>query len=194
MAAVFLLQDWLSLSGPASGEIVQSEPGWLDLAGFTHVAFYLTVKAVSAANLSLEYQSAPSKSADLFAAMASWTLTTTARRVTIVRCSTATEPLARWVRWRLNDTGGSAWSVTFRIYAAAVATGRSRWAAAATASVAAASGPREASGALPGLPAGALLGQATSLAGSIIVAGHPGTEELVLPVAAPLPFGSLLRR
>ncbi|MBI4701729.1 MAG: hypothetical protein HY744_11325 [Deltaproteobacteria bacterium] len=194
MAAVFLLQDWLSLSGPASGEIVQSEPGWLDLAGFTHVAFYLTVKAVSVANLSLEYQSAPSKAADLFAAMASWTLTTTARRVTIVRCSTATEPLARWVRWRLNDTGGSAWSVTFRIYAAAVATGRSRSVAAAAAGASAASGLWEAGATAAATPAGVLGGEAASLAGGIIVAGHPGTEELVMPVSRGSARGAPLRR
>ncbi|MBI4704206.1 MAG: hypothetical protein HY744_24110 [Deltaproteobacteria bacterium] len=126
MARIFLLQDWVSLSGPGGGEIVQSEPGWLDLSPFTHAGFYLSVKYVSSANLSLQYQSAPSADADLFQAMATEAVSATARRLTLVRWDSAAEPMTRWVRWRLTDSGAASWSVTFRVYLAAVATGGRR--------------------------------------------------------------------
>ncbi|MBI4701730.1 MAG: hypothetical protein HY744_11330 [Deltaproteobacteria bacterium] len=120
MPATYLLQDWKYVSGTAGDEIVQEESGWLDLGGLTDVTFYLTVKSYSGAP-TIHYQTSPSKDNDLFASMDSVTPGAAGRTVTIVRYSSASEPLARWVRWRI--TAAAAFTMNFRLWVAAVATG-----------------------------------------------------------------------
>ncbi|MBI4704207.1 MAG: hypothetical protein HY744_24115 [Deltaproteobacteria bacterium] len=118
MPQTILLQDWKYVSG--SSEIVQAETGWLDLADFTDFAAYLSVKDLSGAP-TIYYETSPSKDNDLFATMASVAPGAAGRTVSIVRYSSASEPLARWVRWRIN--AAAAYTLNFRVWVAAVPTG-----------------------------------------------------------------------
>lgn len=125
MPQSFILQDWTHLEA-ASGvaEIVQNSSGWLDLSGFTDVVFHLSVTEFSGNELKLYYETSPSMDEDLFRYMDTESISTvtTTPTVTKVLFSSATTPLARYVRWRLAPISG-AFHLSFRVYVSANATG-----------------------------------------------------------------------
>lgn len=119
MAHTFLLQDWTHLQ--ATTQMVQDDSDWIDLAQFTDVVFYTSVKHFTGTAVTVHFQTSPSKDETLFAAMASRTASVSDRLVDKVLFASASEPLARWARWRLTGTG--AFEITFRIWVAAISTG-----------------------------------------------------------------------
>jgi len=124
MPQSFLLQDWTHLEGTSGNAIIQGEEGWLDLSGYTDVVVHLSTKSCGA-NVVFQYQTSPSKDADLFSDMtaaAPITPGSDARVVTPLRFASLSTPLARWLRWQINDSAG-AYEATFRIWVSAVTRG-----------------------------------------------------------------------
>lgn len=121
-----LLQPWTTIEGPPGVSVTQSQLCWLDLADCTDVAFYLSIRNVSAVRPTLTYETSPSLDEDLFAAMATPATGVVARDVQVIRFASAGEPLSRWVRWRLSEAGFGAWSLTFRIWVGAKRQGNFR--------------------------------------------------------------------
>ncbi|HTC70883.1 MAG TPA: hypothetical protein VK662_15035 [Acidothermaceae bacterium] len=120
----FVLQDWLTVRGAGTvTTIVQNEANYLSLDAYQDVVFWLQVAEYtsSANSLIVNYETAPLKDETLFAVMTSATLSTpimTPPLITKVLASAASTPLARWVRWHVTSTNGSAWDMTFRILVA----------------------------------------------------------------------------
>src|SRR5579864_2867248 len=128
------LQPFITIRGLGSTvtSVTQSEYKWLDLGAFQDVVAWLDVKEFTlggATNITLNYETAPNKeNADFVAMNASGiVLSTSGPTVSIFLKDTATNALARWLRWTLNASGATgAWDATFRIWIAANAVGRRR--------------------------------------------------------------------
>ena len=124
----YLLQDWLSLSSNAAGNVItQSEGRWLDLAAYRDVVAWLDVKQVSSGSVAIGYQSAIAKEETLFATMATSTRLLSPGVSTVpmlyeLQAMSRAAPLARWVRWQASLNAGD--SITFRIWIAANKPGR----------------------------------------------------------------------
>jgi hypothetical protein len=119
----FLFQDWVDVSGTATvSSVIQSEPFWLDLAGFRDVIAWLEVRELTNAP-SLLYQTAPTKDEPLFSTVTTLSAIGTGVTTTPILQDTASVPLARWFRWQAS-LAGSAWDISFRIWIAANAPGR----------------------------------------------------------------------
>ena len=123
----FILQDWLTIRGVAAtpGQIItQGESGWLDLAPYQDVSFYLDVREFSGATPTIVFQTAPIKEDGLFQNMlGAINLTLTPANPYRVPITTASCPVARYVRWQLQGPSGGAWDTTFRVLLAADALG-----------------------------------------------------------------------
>ncbi len=116
----FLLQDFITIrSTTAVATITQSEPGWLDLAAFRDVVFWLDAREQSG-SMQLTYQTAVAKDDSLFTNVAILT-PATGVTVTPILQDVAAAPLARWLRWQLS---GASADLTFRIWVAANKPGR----------------------------------------------------------------------
>jgi hypothetical protein len=132
----FIMQPWVTIRGNSTiGSITQSEPLWLDLAGFQDVVCWLEAKEIltgGATNIAINYETAPNKENVDFIALNGATpvnLTTVGPVVSIYLKDTASNPLARWLRWTLLPSGGTVsttWDATFRVLVAANAPGRRR--------------------------------------------------------------------
>ncbi|NUN16393.1 MAG: hypothetical protein HUU55_22420 [Myxococcales bacterium] len=116
MSQAILLQDWFTVRGASSGDpVVQAFNDWADLGGYVDVIFYLDVSSFSGSP-SVRYQTSPMLDESLFASMANVSVNSTGLTQTVIRYASASVPLRRWVRWRLD--GASAYAVTFRIWMA----------------------------------------------------------------------------
>jgi hypothetical protein len=112
----FILEDWLSIGGPGSDTMTQEEAHWLDLEPFQDVVFFVECREPATAGPTLTLQTAPAKDESLFTAIAaSVTLNASAapQLVNAVMTS-ATVPLARYVRWQVAGPAGG-WNATFRV-------------------------------------------------------------------------------
>ena len=120
----FILQDWITIRGTTSNNVIQGESSYLDLAPYQDITFYLDVREVSATPASLQYQTAPIRDEVLFQSMMATPITLSAPSTTVthVPITTAACPIARFVRWQLLGPA-AAWDVTFRVLAAATALG-----------------------------------------------------------------------
>lgn len=115
MAHAVLLQDWITIRGIDDKEVVQSEDTYADLGPYGDVVAFVEVSDITAST-ELYLETSPTKDNALFKAMHSSALSPSVGVTThIFRYSSATIPLARWVRFRLVNTS-SAWTVTFRIW------------------------------------------------------------------------------
>lgn len=115
MAHSYLLQDWTTVNGAASGTVKQGEDRYLDLAGYQDVALYLDVGTSSPTGLTVAVETSPLKEDGHFQAMYTFSsLTTGLQALGIVRWASASVPLARFVRWKI--TASTAWNVTFRLW------------------------------------------------------------------------------
>lgn len=127
-----LLQDLTTLVASAgSTTVLQAESGWVDLSGFKDVVAFLDIREIvlgGATNVTLTYQTAPTKDSALFVDMTTAVTAATGVTVTKMLQASATNPLSRWGRFQLGRTGtpSSAWGLTFRVWLAANASVGSR--------------------------------------------------------------------
>ena len=126
------MQDWITNDGNGTTPFVQSRSGWMDLAAYGDVTFWLDVRSVSppgAGSLTLTYETSPTMDESAFKSLASITLTTSPNP-SLTHVALASNPgLGRYVRWKLTGTAAGNWSATFRIFVAAgVGAGGAAWA------------------------------------------------------------------
>lgn len=115
MPQAMLLQDWISIQGNSSSDsVIQSADTWKDLSLYTDVVFYLERKDYSGSTLTLHYQTSPTQDDSLFQDMDTVSISATGLTQTVVRFASATTPLARWVRWKVD--AAAAWRLTFRVW------------------------------------------------------------------------------
>jgi hypothetical protein len=127
----FVLQDWITIrGGTAITKVTQSEQAWLELVNYQDVIVWLQVSEVTtgAGTITLNYDTAPIKDESLFVAMGSTTVSgaimTPPTLVPVILSALPNQPLARWVRWRVAQSGAtSSWDLTFRVLLAANAVG-----------------------------------------------------------------------
>lgn len=125
----FVLQDWITLGGFSSSQIIQTEQDWLDMTPYQDVVAWLDVREASTSPAAKIYlETAPSKDGSLFMPMlAGGTALGAAPTPVIVQLlmGSAAVPIAQYLRWRVQGTGGplSLWDTTFRILVAANAPG-----------------------------------------------------------------------
>lgn len=119
----YILQDWTTIRAGNISSITQGESGWLDLAPYQDVMFWIDVREYSgSAAPYVVFQTAPIKEDGLFQMMAQVQLSSVTNP-TPVLLRTATTPLARWVRWQLTGPGTGGWDATFRVLATCNAMG-----------------------------------------------------------------------
>jgi hypothetical protein len=113
----FILQDWTTIRSSTT-TVIQGESGWLDLAPFQDVVFWVDLREQSGSSApSLLLQTSPVKDDAIFQAMVTIVLNAVSNPYP-VRLASATIPLARYVRWQLSGPSGT-WDATFRVLAAA---------------------------------------------------------------------------
>lgn len=118
------LQDWRSLKCASTvSSFAQESSKWVDASAFKDVVFWLEVRAVTsggASSFTPTYETAPSADETLFSALSSpIALAVGGPTVTKVLLSTASIPVARYVRWKISQTGATgSWDVTFRVFMA----------------------------------------------------------------------------
>ena len=123
----FVLQDWITVRGVITtpGQIItQGESGWLDLAPYQDVSFWLDVREFTPPSSpvpTIVFQTSPIKEDGLFQNMVSpISLTLTPSNPSRVPITTSQTPVARYVRWQLQGTtSGTVWDVTFRVLVSA---------------------------------------------------------------------------
>ncbi|NUN16391.1 MAG: hypothetical protein HUU55_22410 [Myxococcales bacterium] len=114
MGTSVIMQDWITLKGAAStDEIFQPSTDWMDAELYSEVTVLLEVKDMTS-GMGIEIQTSPALDERLFQVMTSFAPSGSGISQSIVRFSTASVPLARYVRWRLRHPVG-AWRITFRI-------------------------------------------------------------------------------
>jgi len=126
-----LLQDYVTIRGAGTQAIIQSEGGWLDLSGYQDVVFWLEIKeyTVSGTTITVSFQTAANRDESSFVTIGSVAKDGTGSpgvSVTSVLKDSANSPLARWVRWTSQNSGASAWDITFRLWLTAARIGRGR--------------------------------------------------------------------
>ena len=101
------MQDWITNDGNGTTPFVQSRSGWMDLAAYGDVTFWLDVRSVSppgAGSLTLTYETSPTMDESAFKSLASITLTTSPNP-SLTHVALASNPgLGRYVRWKLTGT------------------------------------------------------------------------------------------
>jgi hypothetical protein len=120
----FEMQDWVTIRGAsvASSTIAESEHQWLDLSDYRDVTLWTEVKAatIGAGAVTITFETCPTKDDSMFAVAGTPFSAATGVTVTVVHRDTATVPLARWLRWKITQSGaGQAWDVVFRVWVSA---------------------------------------------------------------------------
>ena len=122
----YILQDWTTIRGAASVNVTQGESGWLDLAPYQDVLFWIDVREYTpnpGTPATIVFQTAPIKEDGLFQNMMTpIALNAIPTNPTVVRLTTSGTPLARYLRWQLAGPA-STWDATFRVLIAANALG-----------------------------------------------------------------------
>lgn len=114
MGTVVVLQDWIGLRGASStDEIIQPFVDWVDAELYSDVTVLLDISAMTS-GMGIEIQTSPASDERLFQVMTSFAPSGPGASQSIVRYSTASVPLARFVRWRLRHPVSS-WNITFRV-------------------------------------------------------------------------------
>lgn len=120
----FILQDWITIRGTSSAIITQGESGWLDLAPYQDVSFYVDIREFTGSTPQMSFQTAPIREDGLFQDMlAAFNVTTSPANPYRVPITTSACPVARYVRWKLIGAAVTPWDVTFRVVLAATALG-----------------------------------------------------------------------
>ena len=118
---VALLQDWITIEGPATDTIAQSGPKWLNLEGYRDAIFWLEVGSQTTLNteLYMNYETAPLNDPTLFTPMvAEFLMATSATPLvtTVLLSQNPSCPVAGLVRWRIRQNAAGTWRITFRIH------------------------------------------------------------------------------
>jgi hypothetical protein len=117
MGAAVVLQDWITIQGLATTDIViQSPDHWVDASQWSDAIFYTEVRDY-AGSARLFLQTSPTADETLFEDMASISVAATGTTTSIIRFASASVPLSRYVRWKADATAAN-WRVVFRITAA----------------------------------------------------------------------------
>lgn len=122
-----MLCDWVTVRGAtATSPVVQGEDQWLDLGPYTDCTLWVDIREVTG-TVSLALETSPTKDDAYFKSMVTAAGLTTlvanpAPTAYAVLLSTATVPLARWLRWKLASATAT-WDVTMRIWASVNAPG-----------------------------------------------------------------------
>ena len=120
-----LLQDWVTIRSAGSGTITQSEPFWLDTAGFLDCVIFMETREISTSGSSsvyMAFQTSPTKDDNLFIAMNDVSMATgialsVGVQTWVLLRDTGLCPLCHWLRWQISTTGTS-YDATFRIWVA----------------------------------------------------------------------------
>ena len=115
----YVLQEWITIRGISltPGQVItQGESGWLDLAPYQDVSFWLDCREFTGTTPSIAFQTSPNKEDFLFQTMTSVTLTTSpSNPYRNLLGQNPNIPLGRFVRWQLTGPSGAAWDCTFRV-------------------------------------------------------------------------------
>lgn len=115
MPASMLLQDWITVKGQSGSVTVTMPAGsWPDLSGVLDVMLHTEISAYSGSGGQIAFQTAPARDDGLFEDMDTVAFTQSSPAITIVRFSSATVPVSRFVRWKIS--AAAAWEVTFRVW------------------------------------------------------------------------------
>lgn len=121
----FVLTDWITVRG-SNNTVTQSESEWLDLTQYEDVTFWIDVKEVTGAAVTLNIQTSPTRDEAFFAAANLYQNTALAPTATPVvskvTMSAAAVPIARYLRWQLTSANAP-FDATFRIFVSANAPG-----------------------------------------------------------------------
>jgi hypothetical protein len=114
----FILQEIITVrGGTGAGTVTQPESGWVDLSELQDIVAWLDVREASGSP-TIAIQTSPTKDDSLFATMVSQAISVGMWQLKVL-LSSASVPLARYVRWQI--TGTPTWDATFRVYVAASA-------------------------------------------------------------------------
>jgi hypothetical protein len=130
MSHAMMLQDWLTLSAPTSGVVIQNESHWAKSEGYQDACFYCELTNASAATTATLYvQTSPSKDANFFdasgnaspigsiAAIPLGNSTLGVQPLKISRWATeANQPLAKFLRWKMVFAAAGPYTLTFRLW------------------------------------------------------------------------------
>jgi hypothetical protein len=110
---VFILQDWVTLSGRAGGTLAQDESGYVDFSDYQDAYFRVEV-ANYTPDQAIALETSPAKMEGLFRSMSTIAVTAATFYSRTVRWTSATVPPARWIRFRTGNLFVD-WTLTFRI-------------------------------------------------------------------------------
>jgi hypothetical protein len=123
-----LLQDWLSVSLTTSVPVTQGASGWLDVADYEDLVFYLHVTQATNSPTTITYQTAPVAQDSAFVNLIpAITLSPGTVRTDQILAAYAQTAPARYVRWVLTPPPGAGSAITFRIWVAAYAPAIGIW-------------------------------------------------------------------
>lgn len=113
----FILQDWTTIRGGVT-TVTQQETDWLDLTPYQDAVFWIDVRE-STNSPTLNLQTSPTQDDVFFQNMVTGVTMTGSGSPSVVSAfmTSATTPVARFVRWQI--TGTVTWDATFRIVVAA---------------------------------------------------------------------------
>jgi hypothetical protein len=125
MTIAKMLCDWTTVGGSGFTILRQTAEKYVDALTCKDVTVFLEVAEVTNAPL-LYVETSPMRDERLFVSMLGTFLPTVGVAVNVVRYESATNPLARYVRWRVVGTGSGDFSMTFRIWLALNESGNAR--------------------------------------------------------------------
>jgi hypothetical protein len=122
----FVLTDWITVRG-SNNTVNQSESEWLDMTQYEDLFFWIDVKEVTGAAVTLNIQTSPTKDEAFFTTISNNTtlgVNTLTPSSAQGKClmSSASVPVARYVRWQLTSAN-TPFDATFRIMISANAPG-----------------------------------------------------------------------
>ena len=109
-----VLQDWTSIGIAANKSVVQAAPAWLDMAPFQDVVIW-TETSDASASMTMSVQTSPVRDELLFKSLVEFAQGGNIHVFPIQVGDSPTIPIARWLRWSVANSSGSAIQVTFRI-------------------------------------------------------------------------------
>ena len=113
------LQEWITVQGQMDvTSLTQSAHEYIDIGHHEDLALYFEVKRFTG-TLTCLYETSPSQQDSLFKPMIAGVPFAVGLRVDRAFFSTAAVPPARYIRWRISASAGSAWVATFRIWVTA---------------------------------------------------------------------------